>query len=149
MYALQPEYYSGCFSCIISGVNVDSVYMEPQIQQEEQILPASPSITIDDFKKVIAKIGTVIHAEAVPDSDKLIRCEIDFGTEKRQILSGIREWYQPEQLIGRQLLYVVNLAPRTIRGLESQGMLMAVDGVDGAPVFLVPDAPVLPGSTVR
>lgn len=107
-------------------------------------------ITIDDFKKVVAKIGTVLHAEAVPDSDKLIRCEIDFGEgAPRQILSGIREWYQPEQLIGRQLLYVVNLAPRKIRGFESNGMLMAVDGIDGAPVFLVPDVAVSPGSTVR
>lgn len=107
-------------------------------------------ITIDEFKKVIAKIGTVLHAEAVPDSDKLIRCEIDFGDGvPRQILSGIREWYQPESLIGKQLLYVVNLAPRTIRGFQSNGMLMAVDGEDGAPIFLVPESKVNPGSTVR
>ncbi len=108
-------------------------------------------ISIDDFKKITAKIGKVLVAEAVPDSDKLIRFELDFGEENpRQILSAIREWYpEPEALIGKQMLFVINLAPRTIRGLESNGMLMAVDGVDGAPVFLVPDLPVHPGTTVR
>lgn len=109
-------------------------------------------ISIDDFKKLQAKIGKVLTAEAVPDSDKLIRFELDFGEEQpRQILSAIREWYpEPEKLIGKKMLFVVNLAPRTIRGLESNGMLMAVDGADGAPVFLVPDRDdVQPGSAVR
>lgn len=112
---------------------------------------SEPYISIDDFKKIKAKIGRVLSAEAVPDSDKLIRFELDFGEEQpRQILSAIREWYpQPELLVGKMMLFVVNLAPRTIRGLESNGMLMAVDGTDGAPVFLVPDREVLPGTTVR
>lgn len=108
-------------------------------------------ISIDDFKKVQAKIGKVLTAEAVPDSDKLIRFEIDFGEEApRQILSAIREWYpEPQTLVDKMMLFVVNLAPRTIRGHESHGMLMAVDGVDGIPVFLVPEQPVQPGSQVR
>jgi methionyl-tRNA synthetase len=109
------------------------------------------NISIDDFKKIKAKIGKVLVAEAVPDSDKLIRFELDFGEEKpRQILSAIREWYpEPEKLIGKMMLFVVNLAPRSIRGLESNGMLMAVDGIDGTPVFLVAEKDVLPGTTVR
>jgi methionyl-tRNA synthetase len=108
-------------------------------------------ISIDDFGKIEAKIGKVLVAEAVPDSDKLIRFELDFGEEKpRQILSAIRAWYpEPEKLVGKMMLFVVNLAPRTIRGLESNGMLMAVDGVDGSPVFLIPEHDVLPGSSVR
>jgi methionyl-tRNA synthetase len=108
-------------------------------------------ISIEEFKKLDARLGKVLVAEAVPDSDKLIRFEIDFGEEKpRQILSAIREWYtEPEKLIGKQMLFAVNLAPRTIRGLESQGMLMAVDGADGAPVFLVPEKETKPGSKVR
>jgi methionyl-tRNA synthetase len=108
-------------------------------------------ITIEDFKKITAKIGKVLVAEAVPDSDKLIRFELDFGEEQpRQILSAIREWYpEPEKLIGKMMLFVVNLAPRKIRGLESNGMLMAVDGIDGTPVFLIPEKEVLPGTTVR
>ena len=108
-------------------------------------------ITFDEFKKLDARIGKVLVAEAVPDSDKLIRFELDFGEESpRQILSAIREWYpDPAALIGKQMLFVINLAPRTIRGLESHGMLMAVDGIDGAPVFLVPDLPASPGTRVR
>jgi methionine--tRNA ligase beta chain len=108
-------------------------------------------ITIEDFKKITAKIGKVLSAEAVADSDKLIRFELDFGeAQPRQILSGIREWYpEPELLVGKMMLFVINLEPRKIRGLESNGMLMAVDGLDGAPVFLVPEKDVLPGTTVR
>lgn len=108
-------------------------------------------ISIDDFKKIDARVGRVLVAEAVPDSDKLIRFELDFGEEKpRQILSAIREWYpEPEKLIGKQMLFVINLAPRMIRGLESFGMLMAIDGVDGKPIFLVPEGEILPGAKVR
>lgn len=107
-------------------------------------------ISYDEFKKLDARLGKILLAEAVPDADKLIRFEIDFGEEKpRQILSAIREWYTPEELVGKMGLFVINLAPRIIRGLESQGMLMAVDGIDGAPVFLVPDREVKPGSKVR
>ncbi len=109
------------------------------------------SISIDDFKKIEAQIGKVLVAEAVPDSDKLIRFELDFGKEKpRQIISAIREWYpNPSALVGKMMLFVVNLAPRTIRGFESNGMLMAVDGADGMPIFLVPDQTVTPGARVR
>ncbi|HEY0980451.1 MAG TPA: hypothetical protein VGE18_03545 [Candidatus Paceibacterota bacterium] len=122
---------------------------------EEQEIPQEKEevsyLSFDEFKKLDARLGTVLVAEAVPDADKLIRFELDFGEEKpRQILSGIREWYpEPEKLVGKQMLFVINLAPRTIRGYESQGMLMAVDGVEGQPVFLVADAPSAPGSKVR
>lgn len=109
------------------------------------------TISYEDFKKLDARLGRVLVAEAVPESDKLIRFELDFGEEKpRQILSAIREWYpDPALLVGKQMLFVVNLAPRTIRGLESAGMLMAVDGTDGAPVFLVAEKEALPGAKVR
>jgi methionyl-tRNA synthetase len=107
-------------------------------------------ITIDDFKKVQAQIGAVVSAEAVEGSEKLIKLTLDFGEESpRQILSGIRQWYTPESLVGKQLLFVTNLAPRSMMGLESNGMLMAVDGVDGQPVFLVPEGSVAAGARVR
>ncbi len=117
-----------------------------QSQEKEQSY-----LSFDEFKKLDARLGTVLACEAVPDSDKLLRFELDCGEEKpRQILSGIREWYpEPEKLIGKQMLFVINLAPRMIRGFESQGMLMAVDGADGAPVFLVADQRALPGAKVR
>ncbi len=114
-------------------------------------------ITYDDFKKLTMQIGTVKLVEPVEGSDKLLRCEIDFGEKDeegnpalRQIVSGIREYY-PEyvMLVGKQLLYVTNLEPRDIRGVTSNGMLMAVDGIDGKPVFLVPEKSVTAGAVVR
>lgn len=107
-------------------------------------------ISIDEFKKVEARIGKVLAAEAVEGSEKLIKLSLDFGEETpRQILSGIRQWYTPESLVGKQLLFVTNLASRSMMGLESQGMLMAVDGADGQPVFVVPETVVPNGSKVR
>jgi methionine--tRNA ligase beta chain len=107
-------------------------------------------ISIDEFKKIEARIGRVLNAEAVEGSEKLIKLTLDFGeASTRQILSGIRQWHTPESLIGKQLLFVINLAPRSMMGLESNGMLMAVDGADGQPVFLVPEQEVVPGSRVR
>jgi methionyl-tRNA synthetase len=107
-------------------------------------------LTIDEFKKLEARIGEVISAEEVEGSEKLIKLMLDFGEEKpRQILSGIKAWYKPELLVGKKMLFVVNLAPREMMGLESQGMLMAVDGLDGTPVFLIPEKEVPSGSRVR
>jgi methionyl-tRNA synthetase len=118
--------------------------------EDEKQETTNTKISIDDFKKIEARVGKVLVAEAVADSDKLIRFEIDFGDEQRQILSAIREWYpEPSNLIGKQLLFCTNLAPRTIRGFESNGMLMAVDGPDGAPIFLVPDRDTDAGAHMR
>lgn len=114
-------------------------------------------VSYEEFKKMDIRIGTVRAVTAVEGTDKLLNCQIDFGDTNeqgepvlRQIVSGLREFVPEfETLVGKQLLYVVNLEPRTIRGVESNGMLMAVDGTDGAPVFLVPDVAVAPGAKVR
>lgn len=107
-------------------------------------------ISIDDFKKVEARIGTIVAAEVIEGSDKLIKLHVDFGeAEPRQILSGIKTWYEPAALVGKSMLFCTNLAPRPMMGLESHGMLMAVDGSDGAPVFLVPEQTVDRGAKVR
>ncbi len=114
-------------------------------------------ISYDEFKKLDIRIGTIKAAEPVEGTDKLLRCSVDTGdktedgeSKLRTIVSGIREYYpEYESLIGKQVLYIVNLEPRTIRGIESQGMLMAVDGVEGNPVFLIPEVAVNPGSKVR
>lgn len=105
----------------------------------------------EEFKKVDARIGHIKKVEEVEGADKLLRFEIDFGEgEDRQIVSGIREYFPDFQtLVGKKALYVLNLAPREIKGVTSYGMLMAVDGVDGKPVFLVPENEVNPGSKVR
>ena len=93
-------------------------------------------ITIDDFAKVDLRVAQVLVAERVPKADKLLRLEIDLGYEKRQILAGIAQYYEPEKLIGRKIVIVANLAPRKMRGLESNGMLLAASlPPDGAPVL--------------
>ena len=124
---------------------------DTQTEIQKEVIEEKTYITIDDFKKVEARIGKVLSAEAVENSDKLIKFSIDFGEENpRQILSAIREWYtDPSALVGKSMLFCTNLAPRPIRGYESNGMLMAVDGIDGRPVFLVADDAVNPGSAVR
>jgi methionyl-tRNA synthetase len=104
-------------------------------------------ISIDDFSKIEVSVGTVVFAEIVEDADKLLRLLVDFGEgEPRQIVSGIRRYVEnPETLIGRQLSFVTNLEPRTIRGLESNGMLFAV-GEGDTFAFMVPHKPVPPGT---
>jgi methionyl-tRNA synthetase len=101
--------------------------------------PAPPqmaqAITIDDFIKVDLRVAQILVAERVPKADKLLRLEVDLGYEKRQILAGIAQYYEPEKLIGRKIVIVANLAPRKMRGLESNGMLLAASLEGGAPVL--------------
>jgi methionyl-tRNA synthetase len=99
--------------------------------------PEGPQqITIDDFVKVELRVAQILVAERVPKADKLLRLEVDLGYEKRQILAGIAQYYEPEKLIGRKIVIVANLAPRKMRGLESNGMLLAASlPPDGAPVL--------------
>jgi methionyl-tRNA synthetase len=92
-------------------------------------------ISIDDFAKVELRVAQVLVAERIPKADKLLRLEVDLGNEKRQILAGIAEHYAPEKLIGRKIVIVANLAPRKMRGLESNGMLLAASLPDGSPVL--------------
>ena len=96
----------------------------------------SNTITIDDFAKVELRVGQVRVAEKVKGADKLLRLEVDLGTEVRQIVAGIAKAYDPEKLIGRKVVIVANLATRKLRGLESQGMVVAASlGDDGVPVL--------------
>jgi methionyl-tRNA synthetase len=105
---------------------------------------ADGKITIDDFAKVELRVAQVKVAERVKGADKLLRLEVDLGTETRQILAGIAEAYAPETLIGRKIVIVANLAPRKLRGLESNGMLLAASLEGGKPVLasFLEDVPV-------
>jgi len=105
-------------------------------------------ITFNDFKKLEIRIGKVLSAEKVEGTDKLMKLEIDFGTGKRQLVAGMAEFFEPNHLIGKELPVLVNLEPRNFKGIESQGMILAVD-VDGKPVLLQPEKEVPPGSIVR
>ena len=92
-------------------------------------------ISIDDFAKIELRVGLVKVAERVPKADKLLRLEVDIGTEVRQVLAGIAEAYAPETLVGRKVVIVANLAPRKLRGMESNGMIVAASLEGGKPVL--------------
>ncbi len=104
--------------------------------------------TFDDFKKLDLRIGKVLSAERIQGTDKLIKMEIDLGTEKRQLVAGMAEFLEPNHLVGKELPVVVNLEPKKFKGIESQGMVLAVD-VDGEPVLLHPEKEVPPGSIIK
>jgi methionyl-tRNA synthetase len=113
-------------------------------------IPDTPQIAIDDFVKIDLRVAKIIVAERIPKADKLLRLEVDLGYEKRQILSGIAEWYTPEELIGRRIVVIANLAPRKMRGLESHGMLLAAsNGENGKPVLTTFGEEIELGSRVR
>ncbi|WP_260734630.1 methionine--tRNA ligase subunit beta [Tunturiibacter lichenicola] len=102
----------------------------------QSAIPDTPQIAIDDFVKIDLRVAQIIVAERIPKADKLLRLEVDLGYEKRQILSGIAEWYTPEELLGKKIVVIANLAPRKMRGLESHGMLLAAShGEDGKPIL--------------
>jgi methionyl-tRNA synthetase len=110
-----------------------------------------PKISIEEFSKIEVKVGTVRSAERVLETDKLLRLMVDFGEESgpRQIVSGIAAYVpDPTSLVGRQLTFVTNLEPRTIRGIESDGMLFAV-GEGASFAFLMPDRETTPGTSTH
>ena len=111
--------------------------------------PSGPyMISFEEFKKLDIRIGKILKAEPIAGADKLLRLEVDLGPEQRQLVAGIVQPYTPEVLIGRQIVVLANLEPRVLKGVESQGMLLAADD-NGAPVLLAPDREVSPGSIVR
>ena len=105
-------------------------------------------ISIDDFKKVELRVAKVLEAGRVEGSDKLLKLKVDIGTEQRQIIAGIGKSYQPEDLITKEIIIVANLEPRSLMGLESQGMLLAANDENG-PVILVPEKETPPGTGIR
>lgn len=108
------------------------------------------NITIDDFSKLEIRVGKIVSCEKVESADKLLKLRVDFGPEigERQIISGIAQFYTPEDLVGKQSPFLVNLEPRVIRGLESQGMIMAAND-SGKAVLLHPDEDIPAGSLVK
>jgi methionyl-tRNA synthetase len=108
-----------------------------------------PEIGFDDFSKIDLRVGLVTAAERVPKADKLLKLQVDLGFEVRTILSGIAEFYTPETMIGKHVAVVVNLAPRKIRGIESQGMLLMAGDGKNALVSIVPELGIDPGSEIK
>ena len=105
-------------------------------------------ISFDEFKKLDLRIGKILKVEPIVGTDKLIRLEVDLGPETRYIVAGIAPHYDPDALVGREIVIVANLEPKALHGVESQGMLLAADD-NGMPVLLTPDREVPPGSIVK
>jgi methionyl-tRNA synthetase len=114
----------------------------------ENALPAKPEIQYDDFAKLELKAANVIACEKVAKADKLLKLEVDLGNEKRTIVSGIALHYTPEELVGKQVIVVTNLAPRKMKGIESQGMILTAEDKDGKLQLLKPENPVQAGSNI-
>ena len=105
-------------------------------------------ITLADFQKLELRVGTVLEAALHPNAERLLVVTVDLGAERRQVVAGIRSAYQPEQLIGRSIVLLANLEPAVIRGVESQGMLLAASDAQGI-VVLTTDRPAAPGSPIK
>jgi methionine--tRNA ligase beta chain len=105
-------------------------------------------INFEEFQKIDLRVGKVIEAERIEGADKLLELKVDLGEEKRQLVAGIAKFYSPKDLIGKEIVVVVNLEPRSLKGIESQGMLLAAD-IEGKPVLLKPDEEVPPGTKIR
>jgi methionine--tRNA ligase beta chain len=106
-------------------------------------------ITIDDFAKVDLRVATITSAEPHPNADRLLVLQVDLGNERRQLVAGIRAHYAPEDLVGRQIVMIANLEPATLRGLRSEGMLLAASDPDGHFAIVSPQRPLAPGARVK
>ena len=106
-------------------------------------------LTIDDFRRLDLRVATITAAAPHPNADRLLVLQIDLGAEQRQLVAGIRAHYEPAALVGRQIIVVANLEPARLRGVESQGMLLAASDTEGRLAIVTPEKPVAPGATVK
>ena len=111
--------------------------------------PQAPDVDFDTFMKADLRVGTVVECVKVPKADKLLKFLIDDGMEKRTIVSGIAKYYNPEDLVGKQVCFIANLPPRKLKGIVSQGMILSAENADGSLVVIGPTAPVVPGAQVK
>ena len=112
------------------------------------IMPAKDEITFEDFTKLDLRVGTVLECEKLPKADKLLKLVVDTGLDTRTVVSGIAEHFAPEDVVGRQVTLLINLAPRKLRGIESQGMVLMAGTDDGGLRFVTPEEGVAPGNVV-
>jgi len=111
--------------------------------------PQMPDVEFDTFVKSDLRVGTVLECVKVPKADKLLKFLIDDGLEKRTIVSGIAKYYKPEELVGKQVVFIANLPPRKLKGITSRGMILSAENADGSLVVISPSGPVVPGASVK
>ncbi|MCB0374280.1 MAG: methionine--tRNA ligase subunit beta, partial [Muricauda sp.] len=110
-----------------------------QAAANKKVTPQKETIQYDDFAKLDMRVGTIIEAEKMPKADKLLVLKVDTGIDVRTIVSGIAESFKAEEIIGKKVTVLVNLAPRALRGVESQGMILMTENAEGKLVFVNPD----------
>lgn len=135
----------------IEKLNAASVKKESEqsvVIGEAKKITVKPEIVFDDFAKIDLKVGKILSAEKVEKADKLLKLQVDLGFETRTIVSGIAMHFKPEEIVGKQVTVVVNLAPRKMRGIESNGMILMAEDANGKLHFINPEEPINPGSGV-
>ena len=106
-------------------------------------------LSIDEFRKIDLRVATITAAAPHPNADRLLVLQVDLGAEQRQLVAGIRAHYEPAALVGKQIVVVANLEPATLRGVQSQGMLLAASDAEGRLAIVEPERAVAPGATVK
>ena len=139
---------------------IDDAMIEAQVQKlldtkkanemnNKKIDPAKETIDYDTFSKIDIRVGTILEAEKVPKTTKLLKLTVDTGVDVRTVVSGIAEYYKPEEIVGKRACFLVNLAPRKLRGIESNGMILMAENPDGKLTFIVPEDGFEQGSKVN
>jgi methionyl-tRNA synthetase len=134
---------------LVASTQAQEAAIPEAVQHEDKMQELKPEISIDDFNKIDLRSGTIISAQKVEKADKLLQLEIDLGFEKRTVLSGIAMHFSPEEIIGKQVVVVANLAPRKMRGIESKGMIMMAENAEGKLEFVSPENVVNNGAGVQ
>jgi methionyl-tRNA synthetase len=127
---------------------MNSTTTPTEVKEEKNETALKPEIQFDDFGKIDLRTGIIISAQKVPKADKLLQLEVDLGFEKRTILSGIAMHFQPEEIIGKQVVVVANLAPRKMRGIDSNGMILMAEDENGKLHFVQPENRISGGAKV-
>lgn len=161
-YLLEPDHPIAAASYLFSRIEDDLIQKQidklhggaatqPAVPGQESFSapPVKPTISYDDFSKLDLRTARITAAEKVPKADKLLRLEIDLGFEKRTVVSGIAEHYTPEEIIGRNVLILANLAPRQLRGIESNGMILMAENGEGKLTFVSASSETQPGAEVK
>jgi len=124
-------------------VQLDKLTKNKASNQNSQLLPLQEETSFDDFSKMDIRIATILSAELVPKTDKLMKLQLDTGLDQRTVVSGIAKWYKPEAIIGQKVCLLANLAPRKIKGIESQGMILMAENADGELSFVQPSKEII------
>ena len=126
--------------------------METGVKQEKDIITKTETepkeITFDEFEKLDLRVGKILEVEAIPKSKKLMRVMVDFGTEKRQAVAGLLQYYKPEELVNKKCVFLLNLKRRIMAGVESQCMILAAEDNQGKVVVLQPEKDITEGSKI-